>query len=185
MTIPNVLTSLRILSLPLLLYLASTAHPAAALLLLIASWSTDLLDGFIARTFNQRSKLGSYLDPVADKLINVSLFIFLTLYDRIPVWLTAVVVGRDLILFGGLLVVFLPQKFPVASPSYLGKFTTFSQAITLLVVMSDRVPAVRGYLSPAYPAVLYVTGALTVLSLSQYVVRGIGMLRRAETGGGR
>ncbi len=178
MTIPNILSFLRILSLPFLFYLMRDGYPAAALCVLIGSWLTDLLDGLIARTFNQVSRLGSYLDPVADKIVTASMFIFLTLFDRVPLWLTAVVVGRDIVLFGGLLVVFMPQKFPVASPSYLGKFTTFFQALLLLVVMSDRVPALKGYLSMLYPAILSATAVLTLLSLVQYVFRGIGMLNR-------
>jgi cardiolipin synthase len=181
MTIPNILSLLRIVSLPFLFYLIKDGYPTAALCLLIGSWFTDLLDGFIARTFNQRSKLGSYLDPIADKIVTASLFIFLTIYDRIPLWLTCMVVGRDIVIFVGLLVVFIPQKFPVASPSYLGKFTTFFQALTLLMVMSDRVPAFKGYLTPFYSSVLYTTAALTVLSFIQYVSRGISMLNHRVT----
>ncbi|MCL4558836.1 MAG: CDP-alcohol phosphatidyltransferase family protein [Deltaproteobacteria bacterium] len=181
MTIPNILSLLRIFSLPFLFYLIRSGHEVAAFYLLIGSWFTDLLDGFIARTFNQRSKLGSYLDPIADKVVTASLFVFLTLYNRIPLWLTSVVVSRDVVLLGGLLVVFMPQKFPVTSPSYLGKFTTFSQALTLLVVMSDGVPALKGYLSQFRVPILYATLVLTVLSLVQYVFRGISMLRHRET----
>jgi cardiolipin synthase len=178
MTIPNMLSLLRIISLPFLFYLIRDDYPTAALCVLVGSWLTDLLDGFIARTFNQRSKLGSYLDPIADKIVTASLFIFLTLFDRMPLWLTVIVVSRDVVIFGGLLVVFMPRKFPVASPSYLGKFTTFFQALTLFVVMSDRVPALKGYLTKLYPVVLYTTAVLTVLSFVQYVLRGIALLNR-------
>lgn len=176
MTVPNLLSILRIISLPFIFYLIKYNYPTWALILLIASWVTDLLDGFIARTFNQRSKLGSYLDPIADKIVTASLFIFLTIHDRIPLWIASIVVGRDVVIFAGLLVVFLPQKFPVASPSYLGKFTTFFQALILLLVMSDRVPSLKGFLTPLYLPVLYTTATLTILSLIQYVYRGILML---------
>ena len=181
MTIPNLLSLLRILSLPFIFYLIKDNYPTAALCLLIGSWFTDFLDGFIARTFNQRSKLGSYLDPIADKIVTASLFIFLTIYDRIPLWITGIVVGRDIVIFVGLLVVFIPQKFPVAAPSYLGKFTTFFQALTLLMVMSDRVPSLKGYLTTFYSPVLYATAALTVLSFVQYISRGISMLNNGVT----
>jgi len=176
-TIPNILSVLRICSVPFIFYLIRYNYPTAALVLLLVSWLTDLLDGFIARTFNQQSRLGSYLDPIADKIVTASLFIFFTIYDRIPFWVSCIVVGRDVIIFAGLLVVFMPQKFPVASPSYLGKFTTFFQALTLLIVMTDKVPGLRGYSTPLYPTVLYTTASLTVLSLIQYVFRGILMLR--------
>ncbi|MGB9736604.1 MAG: CDP-alcohol phosphatidyltransferase family protein [bacterium] len=177
MTIPNLLSILRIISLPFIFYLIKDNYPTSALVLLLLSWATDLLDGFIARTFNQRSKLGSYLDPIADKIVTASLFIFLTIYDRIPLWVACIVVGRDIVIFAGLFVVFMPQKFPVASPSYLGKFTTFFQALTLLLVMADRVPALKGYLTALYLPVLYTTATLTILSLIQYVARGILMLK--------
>jgi cardiolipin synthase len=180
MTIPNLLSLLRILSLPVLFYLIRDNYPTAALCLLIGSWFTDFLDGFIARTFNQRSKLGSYLDPIADKIVTASLFIFLTLYDRMPLWLTGIVVGRDIVIFAGLLIVFMPQKFPVASPSYLGKFTNFFQALTLLMIMSDRVPAFSGYLRPLYTTVIYTTASFTIFSFLQYVFRGIVMLKQGR-----
>lgn len=178
MTIPNLLSLLRICSLPFIFYLIRYNYPTAALILLLLSWLTDLLDGFIARTFNQQSKLGSYLDPIADKIVTASLFIFFTIYDRIPLWVSCLVVGRDVVLFAGLVVVFMPQKFPVASPSYLGKFTTFFQAITLLLIMTDRVPTLKGYSTPFYYPVLYITASLTILSLIQYVIRGILMLKQ-------
>jgi len=177
MTIPNILSTLRIFSLPVLFYLLIKDYPTAAFYLLIGSWATDLADGFIARTFNQSSKLGSYLDPIADKVVTVSLFIFLTISDRIPLWLTYIVVGRDIILFIGLLVIFFPKRFPVASPSYLGKFTTLFQACILLIVMSDRVPAFNGFLTPLFMPVVYATAVLTIFSFIQYTIRGIAMLK--------
>lgn len=177
MTIPNILSILRILSLPVLFYLIKNDYPVAAFYLLIGSWFTDFLDGLIARTFNQRSKLGSYLDPIADKMVTTSLFIFLTIFNRLPLWLTAVVVVRDVAIFTGLLVLFLPRKFPTVSPSYLGKFTTFFQAATLLIVMSEGVPLFQGILPPFLLDVIYITALFTLLSFIQYTVRGIAMLK--------
>ncbi len=177
MTIPNVVTLLRIFLLPVLFYLIQGHHPVIAFYLLIGIWMTDLLDGFIARTFNQGSKLGSYLDPIADKIVTASLFIFLTILSRIPLWLTVMVVVRDIFIFAGLIIILLPQKFPAASPSYLGKFTTFLQAITLFVVMSEGVPTFNALLSPLFNTVIYITTVLTLLSFIQYIFRGIVMIR--------
>lgn len=180
MTIPNSITFLRILSLPLLFYLIQEHHPVAAFYLLVGIWITDFLDGFVARTFDQRSKLGSYLDPIADKLLTASLFIFLTLLGRLPVWLTVMVVVRDIFIFAGLMIILLPQKFPVASPSYLGKFTTFFQAVMLLVVMSEGVPVFDVVLAPLSETVLMITAGLTLLSFVQYLIRGTMMLKEGH-----
>jgi phosphatidylglycerophosphate synthase len=87
------------------------------------------------------------------------------------------VVTRDIVIFIGLIVVFLPKKFPVVSPSYLGKFTTFSQAITLLVVMSEGVPVFRGVLYQFLNTFIYLTAVFTALSFVQYIFRGVAMLK--------
>ncbi len=176
-TIPNILTSIRILLIPVLFLLIKNDQQEAAFYLLIGMGFTDLLDGFIARTFNQMSKLGSYLDPIADKLLTTSLFITLTLYNHIPLWLTIIVIGRDVIIAVGLFVIFLPQKFPAVSPSYLGKFTTFAQAITLIISISSGIRYFNSVLSSFFMPSVYITALFTIVSMIQYIHRGIVMLK--------
>ena len=90
--IPNILTVLRILSVPCIVLLLDT--PWAFRIFFVAGWS-DIIDGYLARRFQWQSKLGGYLDPIADKLMMTSLYIALTMRGVLPPWLTFIVLGRD------------------------------------------------------------------------------------------
>jgi len=94
-TIPNILTVGRILSTPLISYLVITDHSLAASCLFIASGLTDMIDGYIARTYNQSTVLGSILDPLADKFLMTVMTITLASKFLIPLWLAAIILGRD------------------------------------------------------------------------------------------
>src|ERR1044071_8291656 len=136
MTIPNVLTILRLIAVPIFIFASLRGHFVAAFILFVGAALTDMFDGMIARRFNQRSRLGAILDPAADKTMLVCGYLFYTLYDtmplvRIPGWLTFAVFIRDFLiaLFAYLLWTRLNVKrFP---PSWAGKTSTVVQAIAL------------------------------------------------------
>src|SRR3970282_2243461 len=86
---------------PLIIWLIIAPHPAAAFWAFIAAGISDAVDGFIARQFNLRSDLGSYLDPLADKALLVSIYMAFAVLGEIPVWVTILVVSRDLFIVGG------------------------------------------------------------------------------------
>ena len=98
MTVPNALTLIRILLTPLLIWLLLDYRLGQALLVFIVAGITDGLDGLIARLFHQKSKLGAYLDPLADKLLLVSSFILLAHLGLIPNWVAVITVSRDMII---------------------------------------------------------------------------------------
>src|SRR5688572_28410824 len=136
MTIPNILTVGRLLLVPCFIAVSMKQMYTAAFVIFISAAVTDILDGWIARRLNQRSRLGALLDPAADKLLMVSGFLFYTLSTElprvsIPMWLTFVVFIRDFLiaLFAYLLYTRVDvKKFP---PSWAGKASTVLQAATL------------------------------------------------------
>ncbi len=132
MTIPNYLTLSRILILPFFLFFFFANiehHYLIAGILFIISGLTDLFDGYIARTFNQVSQLGKILDPLADKLTLISIFVALTIKKILPLSIMIVILGRELIILIGAIFVYFADK-RVIKPSKVGKVATFLLYIT-------------------------------------------------------
>ncbi|MEO9222456.1 MAG: CDP-alcohol phosphatidyltransferase family protein [Mycobacteriaceae bacterium] len=124
-TVPNALSTLRLLGVPLFLYLLLGPHADGwALVVLMASGITDYLDGKLARLLNQTSKLGALLDPAADRLYVLSTLIAFVLRDIIPWWLAALIIGRDLVLLGTVPLL-RSRGLDVLPVHYLGKAATF------------------------------------------------------------
>jgi cardiolipin synthase len=125
LTVPNALSLLRLLGVPLFLWLVLNEHDAAAVALLMVSGFTDWLDGKIARKWGQMSHLGQLLDPAADRLYILATLIGLTIRDVVPLWLTLALVGRDVFL-----ALFLPvlrrYGYGPLPVSFLGKAATFN-----------------------------------------------------------
>ncbi len=125
-TIPNGLTALRGLGIPLFIYLAlDKKADAAAIFVLVIGGATDYLDGKLARAWNQTSRLGELMDPAIDRLYIASTLIVLYIRDALPIWMLALLMGRDLIL-GILTVVMNRFGIPPFKVTYLGKAATFN-----------------------------------------------------------
>src|SRR6266478_5706796 len=137
LNLPNFLTLLRILTIPVFLEFLSYHFYWEALVVFALGGVTDFLDGFTARRMNQQTALGAYLDPVADKLLVITSFIMLGLIDGIPEWLAVVVVSRDiLILIGYGIIYLLVEERPPVKPSLIGKYSTMLQLLTLGVSLA-------------------------------------------------
>ncbi len=135
MNIPNSLTILRILLIPVYVGLLIYERFDQAMIVLLVAGITDALDGTIARASNQRTRLGAFLDPLADKLLLTSGFITLSIIHVIPSWVTIVVVSRDAMLLLGTAVAQLTESPINISPTFLGKGTTFLQLAYVLLVI--------------------------------------------------
>ena len=172
LTIPNLLSLVRLLVVPLFISLLIYQDNGLALVVFLAASLTDAVDGYIARRWNQRSYLGAILDPLADKAILDGAFVTLSLKGMIPPWLTVVVVSRDVIIVGGVVLkaVFFEGR-PEINPSLLGKLTTFFQFTTVLTVMLVNWLGIEplGMLLGLYG----VTFVLTALSGAHYIYQGI------------
>ncbi len=181
MGLANWLTILRILLIPVFVTLLVYRQAALALLVFCLASLTDLLDGYIARRGNRQTRLGAFLDPVADKLLLSSAFITLTYLKVIPFWIAAVVVSRDLLLSVGVLVIHVAGGTVHPSPTRLGKLSTVFQMATVLACM------IWFYFKmfPTLPRLLaWVTAILTVASGLQYLMQGLKQLNPPAEGRG-
>jgi len=167
-TIPNALTALRGLGIPLFIFLALKQHAdGAAILVLIAAGATDYFDGKLARAWNQTSRLGELMDPAIDRLYIASTLIVLYLRDALPLWMLLAIIGRDLVL--GVLTLAMHRKgIPPFKVTYLGKAATFNLLYAfplLLLALADsalgRISFVLGWSFAIWGIALYlVTGAI-------------------------
>jgi cardiolipin synthase len=123
----------------------------------------------IARLKNQKTDLGAFLDPIADKLLIVSAFVTLVLRGILPVWLVMVVVSRDVILVLGSIVIYYTGHEFKARPSIIGKATTFLQ---LAVVTLSLILKIYGIKSPLMDILYWMTAGFTIASGVQYMARG-------------
>ena len=124
-TLPNVLSALRLLGVPVFLWLVLTERDAWAVAVLMVSGASDWLDGKIARRWNQMSRLGALLDPAADRLYILATLVGLTARDVVPLWLTLALVGRDVVL-AGFLPVLRRHGYGPLPVHFLGKAATFN-----------------------------------------------------------
>jgi cardiolipin synthase len=168
--LPNTLTVLRILLVPVFVGLLLYGHYDAALITLLIAALTDVLDGMIARLTDQRTRLGEYLDPLADKLLLMSAIITLSVLDFIPIWAVIVVVSRDAILLAGTVIANLSETNINISPTAMGKGTTFAQVCYVIAIMLQVTGQVPVSLVEPF---LWVMVILTVGSGVHYLWRGI------------
>jgi len=166
MTIPNLITTLRIILTPIFIIYLLDGQFAAALVLFAVCGISDGLDGFLARVLKQRSTLGTYLDPIADKLILVSTFVVLSVMGLIPVWLAVIVLSRDVLISLGVVVLQLYGMAIRIRPSILSKFTTCFQFITVIGVLGSEFVSLPESL---YDALFLVTAAATIGSGLHYM----------------
>jgi cardiolipin synthase (CMP-forming) len=183
-TVPNLLSLFRILLVPFFLRAILTRRPSEALLIFVLASLTDLLDGFTARVWHQKSKLGTVLDPAGDKLLMTASFVVLTIPslgtpNYIPLWLTAVVFARDLLIVTGALYAFLSWGQKTFTPSLLGKASTACQVgAVFLVLWLNHLRVTADYM----PWVFGLTLLATVASGVHYFVSGLSILRGHRRG---
>lgn len=170
MGLPNLLTAFRILLIPLFIGLLIYQKYLTAAVIFCLAGVTDILDGQIARLTDSKTRLGAFLDPMADKLLAVSSFVALSLRGPIPVWFVVIVISRDVIISLGSLIIFLNEGKLEIAPSSLGKATTFCQFLTILLTI---VTMITGHGLILWRALLPVTALLTILSGLQYLHRGL------------
>ena len=177
LNLPNCLTLVRILTIPVFLEFLAYHLYREALLVFILGGMTDFLDGFVARKMKQQTALGAYLDPVADKLLVITSFIMLGAIEGIPMWLAVVVVVRDiLILIGYAIIYVLVEERLQVKPSLIGKWSTTLQLLTLGVALALLYDP-KLFSVPVLRLFVWVTAVATVVSGCQYLYRGLVWLQ--------
>jgi cardiolipin synthase (CMP-forming) len=177
--LPNILTVLRILLTPLLVIFLQRGMMDFALLVFTLSAVSDGLDGLIARWLNQRTTLGAYLDPIADKLLLAVAYISLAMLQMVPGWLCVIVISRDILIVLGVAVCTITGVTLRIRPSGISKCTTAVQLVTIFLVLLDaciRVPAVW------IPPMIWITAGVTTLSGLHYTYVGLNMIQEAPEG---
>ncbi|WP_245161148.1 CDP-alcohol phosphatidyltransferase family protein [Blastococcus sp. CT_GayMR16] len=181
-TLPNALSVLRLLGVPVFLWLLlGPEEDGWALVILMVSGFTDWLDGKLARWLNQGSRLGALLDPAADRLYIVATLVALTLRDIVPLWVTALLVGRELVL-GVMLLVLRAYGYPPLQVHYLGKAATLLllYAFPVLLIADGTGWLARACEPFAWALTIWGT-ALYLLAGLLYVVQVAGIVRAERT----
>jgi len=135
LNIPNILTLARIIITPFIVYAILSGEAVMALILMIVAGVTDMLDGAIARYFDQRTTVGAYLDPLADKLMLISTFVTLFIIGNVPLFLFLAVIFRDLIIVLGAMAYEMVTHSLKMEPSMVSKVTTFMQILYVVTML--------------------------------------------------
>ena len=171
LTPANQLTLLRMLLIPAFVILVVYGHLGWALVVFVTAGVTDGLDGLIARWSGQKTKLGAWLDPMADKLLLVTTFIVLTLPDlqlenRFPLWLTICIISRDIVIVGTVAIVNLAIGPRTFQPSVFGKIATATYIITAVAAMLFNY---LGYHALIVDVGIWASLAITLISSFHYI----------------
>jgi cardiolipin synthase len=185
MTIPNLLTLVRIFLTPLLAWLLANRWMTAAFYIFFIAGLTDALDGSIARILGQKSRLGSYIDPLADKLLLITCFLLLWKVGQIPSWLLLITVGRDILILCGFFVLLICQVKVEIRPLVSSKLTTLFELGTVFALLGKSIPALSGWLHEwMYPVLFFTTAGFSVLSAVLYFSVGVSLLQNKWRTGG-
>lgn len=186
LTVPNVLSVIRLLGVPLFIYLLLVEHADGwALTVLMASGFTDWLDGKLARVLGQMSRLGALLDPFVDRLYVVTTLVTFVMRDFIPWWVAAILIGRDAIL-GLSLLIYRRRRLPPPEVMYLGKAATFLLMFALpLILAANNDWAIADAMRPLGFAFLIWGTALYVWTGVLYLAKAVTLQRHVPPSSGR
>jgi len=169
MNVPNTITVLRILMVPGFTICLLYDRLLLALLVFAAAGLSDALDGLLARAFNQKTPLGAYLDPIADKLLLNTAFVSLAVLTIIPSWLAVLVLARDVIILLGFLVLLMTSHRVEVRPTFTSKANTTFQIVTITAAL---LAPYCGTVERLLNIMVWATGALTCVSGLQYIRKG-------------
>ncbi|PCI44654.1 MAG: CDP-diacylglycerol--glycerol-3-phosphate 3-phosphatidyltransferase [Proteobacteria bacterium] len=178
LNIPNMLTLARIIMTPVIVYMVLSGEAWLALALMVVAGITDMLDGAIARYFNMRTTVGAYLDPLADKILLISLFITLFIVEQVPLFVFLAIIFRDLIIVLGAVTYEIVTRRLTMQPSFISKATTFIQIVyvaLLLLNMAIIIPAILLKIA------MWLTFLLTCASGLHYLISWTNKAAKQET----
>jgi cardiolipin synthase len=176
MTIPNLITILRVLLVPIFVIYMINGRVLGSLIIFVIASASDALDGFIARIFHQKSDLGAHLDPLADKILLIAAYITSAILKMIPPWLAVLIISRDVIILLGVLVLYLNRHTVKIHPSLLSKSTTCLQIATILMILSNSYL----HFEPIIVYTFWLTAGFTIASGLQYIRIGLVILTQGE-----
>lgn len=178
MNIPNTLTLARIVLVPLVVWLIVTHEMAAAFVLFLLAGISDAADGFLAKRFHWRTELGAYLDPIADKLLLVSIYVTLGFANHLPAWLVIAVVSRDILIIGAFLLSWVLTRPVPIRPLPISKANTLAQIVLAGLVLAELGLGL-GF-DKIIQVLIPITGALTIVSAGAYFWGWLGHMASYE-----
>lgn len=189
-TLPNILTVIRMVLIPVFVSMLFYERFGWALGVFVLAGVTDGLDGLLARRFNQKSQLGTILDPIADKLLLVTAFIVLSLpsiipqpmprHFPVPFWVTAAVISRDVFIVVGSAAINIVTGFRRFRPSWLGKINTVVQIVAVVAILTAaHFPSLSGYLLPSVYTIVFASALVSGL---HYVFFAARLLNEERSG---
>ncbi|MFO7570085.1 MAG: CDP-alcohol phosphatidyltransferase family protein [Smithellaceae bacterium] len=178
MNIPNFLSLLRIILVPVFVIFIIQEEYFRALLIFTAAGLTDALDGTLARLLKAQTTLGAYLDPIADKLLMVTSYVSLAFFGLVPAWLAVIVISRDFIILLGIAILTLMSVPYEIKPAMIGKMTTALQVGTIFLALLYKA-VTHGFSYDWIAGVCWITALMTIASGAVYILRGIRILNRS------
>lgn len=168
MTIPNLISIFRLLVVPLIVWLLSIQEFSLAFWLFLMAGISDGVDGFIAKRFNQASDLGAHLDPIADKVMLVAVFLTLGIQGLLPLWLVILVISRDILIVGAVILTWVIDEPIPMKPLMVSKANTVAQIALICVVMGAM--AFHITLGPGLNMLITTVAGLTIASTIAYIL---------------
>jgi cardiolipin synthase len=173
--IPNLITGLRLLLVPFMVWLLLEDRYLPALGVFTLMGISDAMDGFLAKRYGWKTRLGEFLDPVADKTMLVSAFVALGWSGLVPAWLVILVIARDVVILGGAAAYHLLTRQLYMAPTIISKLNTFAQIVLVLAVILDQL---MGKQTPIVQIFIGLTLITTVASGFGYVIEWSGRARK-------
>ena len=180
LSIPNLITLGRILLVPIVVWAIASGRMQLAFLLFLAAAVSDGVDGFLAKRFGMKTELGAYLDPLADKMLIVSIYVTLGITEVIPLWIVILVVSRDFMIVGAIILSWLVDMPVAIKPHLISKLNTAAQIVFACLVLASH-----GYQISAEPVltlVMVLVAVLTSLSVVLYLAQWVRHMNSAEAG---
>jgi cardiolipin synthase len=171
LSLPNLITMARILSVPLIVWAITAGHMLPAFLLFLLAGISDAVDGFLAKRFNMATELGAVLDPLADKALIVSIYVALGFTETLPRWIVILVVSRDILIVGGFLVAMMINRPMAVRPHPVSKLNTVAQIVLAGVALGSL--GLNFDVGWALPVLMGLVTILTLLSIGFYVAEWI------------
>lgn len=168
MNLPNLITFGRLLTVPITVYLLMQSAYLAAFILFLLAGVSDALDGYLAKRNNQTTELGAILDPLADKALLVGVYVTLGLQGNLPNWLVVLVVFRDVLIIGGVIILFLVRLDVKMRPLIISKVNTATQIGLAALVLAELGLTLE--IMGVVEVMIYLVGATTVISGASYMV---------------
>lgn len=179
-TLPNLISLARLLLVPAIIWMITAGWNATAFAIFVVAGIGDAVDGFIARHFNQRSELGAYLDPLADKALIVSIYVTLGIIGAVPRWLVILVVSRDIMIIGAVMLSWLLGSPIRVKPLWVSKLNTVAQILFACLVLASL--GIGFSAEPLRIALMIAVAALTLLSVAFYLAEWMRHMNSTPAG---